>query len=342
MNKLSAFEFEMLNQHVEQGWIRRQICQYARLFIYTYSAKTEIEEYWNKYTRMSRGLVIDDKGRVVIKCIPKFFNSNQKYAEQIDFQDSETEITVKNDGYLIQIKKDHEYGLVITSKGSFNSPMVNKAKTLIAEEGLEEDYTYICELCCNFPGDESIIVKRWDCEPKLTVWAVIDPDGNEISLSEAKIPSCLERTEVLSYKEAIEYLNRLDVEGVVVKNGSKRVKIKTEHFVEMHRLISDLRKVRVLDLLSEGKGLDELSVPDEFLPLLKEWESELKSEYDKYYYNAITYKDTFEGFSDKQFAEQVGFSVPKFYGTLVFSLRKNKSISDIIWRRIRQNLKEES
>ena len=83
MNKLSAFEFEEINRHVDDGWIRRQICSYAPLFIYTYSTNTELEEHWDKYTLMSRGLVLNDKGDIVIRCVPKFFNAGQKFAGAI-------------------------------------------------------------------------------------------------------------------------------------------------------------------------------------------------------------------------------------------------------------------
>lgn len=340
MNKLSAFEFEELNRHVDDGWIRRQICSYAPLFIYTYSTNTELEENWDKYTLMSRGLVLNDKGDIVIRCVPKFFNAGQKFAENVRLNDEKTQITMKNDGYLIQVKKDSRYGLIVTSKGSFTSPMVTKAKELINEEELEEDYTYICELCCNFPGDEAIIVKRWDSEPKLSVWAVINPRGSEIDLLKAKIPKCLERTAVFSYPEATEYLKRLDVEGVVGKNGDKRVKFKTEHFMMMHRLISDVRKIRVWELLSKGLDLDSINIPDEFMPIMKEWRGELlyakKSILQEAYYVADKYAQN----SDKEFALS---DVDPFLKKLVFNIRKEniKANEEIIWRKIRNDLKEE-
>ncbi len=253
--KLSAFDFDMINHYVERGYIRKQKHPKLPLWIYTYSTKTELEEKWDPYTMMCRGLVLTDKinyraAPVIIRCVPKFFNSGQKQAERVLLSDPNTEITMKNDGYLIQIKKDSTYGLIITSKGSFTSPMVEKAKELVVEEQLEDDYTYICELCCNFPGDEAIIVKRWNEKPKLCVWAVIDPKGSELKLSEVKIPDCLERTKEFNYLEALDYMERNDVEGVVAKNGEKRVKFKTDHFMMMHRLISDIRKVRVWELLS--------------------------------------------------------------------------------------------
>lgn len=343
MKVLTEQERNELERHVDNGWIRRQICPYAKLFIYTYSTTTELREHWDKYTRMSRGLVVDDNNRVVINCIPKFFNIGTKFAEQITMNDDGVRITEKNDGYLIQIRKDHEHGLIVTSKGSFMSDMCEKAKKLISgyENLLEEDLNYICELCCNFPGDESIIVKRWDGVEKLVLFSVRNDDGKEV-MDKYVYPECFETVKEFTPDEAEKYLKREDIEGVVLRKGNLRVKCKTEHFLMMHRLISDLRKSRVLDLLREGKTLEDLCVPDEFLPMVKQWESELKDEYNKYYYNAQMYNDTFSNFTDKQFAEQVGFSVPKFYGGLVFNLRKNKDISEIIWRQIRENIKKEN
>lgn len=337
--KLSAFDFDMLEHYVYEGWLRKQICPYAPLFIYTYSTITELEEKWDKYTLMSRGLVIDDKGNVVIKCIPKFFNAGQKFAENVKLSDPKTEITMKNDGYLIQIKKDSKYGLIITSKGSFTSDMVQKAQEIVKADQLKENWTYICELCCNFPGDEAIIVKRWKEEPKLCVWAVIDPEGNEVELSNVEIPDCFERTVEFSYYSALEYMKRNDVEGVVGKNGEKRVKFKTEHFMMMHRLISDIRKVRVWELLSQGLDLDSVSIPDEFLPTMKEWRRQLLTQKSVYETEAEIIYKKYADKTDKEFAMS---DVDPFYKKLVFNMRKGKPNEKILWGVIRESIRKEN
>lgn len=338
MTLLTTEERNELEQHVDEKWIRKQICPYAPLFIYTYSTTTELNNHWDHYTRMSRGLVINDKdNRIVIPCIPKFFNAGTKFAENILLNDPNTIITEKNDGYLIQVKKDKEFGLIITSKGSFTSPMVEKAKTLIREDQLEEGILYVCELCCNFPGDEAIIVTRWNNEPKLVCFAKRDEEGNELSLDQ--LPECLERVQQMDYPTALEYLKRNDVEGVVAYNNDKRVKIKTARFLQLHRLISDIRKIRVWELLSAGEDIDQLPIPDEFMETLKEWREEMLSQIAKWTTSLYQYESLYGSCTDKDLAMDP--DIPQFYKVMMFNRRKNKPYRQIMWNRLREQIKEE-
>ena len=74
-----------LEKLAKDGYVRIQKHPTLPLSIYTYTQKTEIEKNWTPETLMSRGLVIDDSGRVVINCVPKFFNLGQPGAENISF-----------------------------------------------------------------------------------------------------------------------------------------------------------------------------------------------------------------------------------------------------------------
>lgn len=340
MKTLTDKERQELEQHVQDGWIRRQICSYAPLFIYTYSTNTELEEHWDEYTRMARGLVVDDKtNRVVINCIPKFFNAGTKFAEKINLADDGVRITEKNDGYLIQIRKDHEHGLIVTSKGSFSSNMVVKARELIKEEQLEEDLNYICELCCNFSGDEAIIVTRWGETEKLVCFSIRDDDGNEV-FDDHKMPECFESVKEFSAQEAEEYLKREDIEGVVARKDDKRAKFKTKHFLMMHRLISDIRKIRVWELLSSGHDLDELDLPDEFMGVMKEWKQEMLDQIAKWNASLHQYEQLYASTTDKDLA--LNPDIPQFYKVMMFARRRNKPYMRTMWNRIREQIKVEN
>lgn len=338
MKTLTSQERVNLEAHVVAGLIRKQYDPTRPLSIYTYSTVCELNEAWDEYTRESRGLVLDEKNRVVIPCIPKFFNSGTKFAESIRLSDPAVEITDKNDGYLIQIKKDKEYGLVVTSKGSFTSNMVEKAKELIEEDQLEEGILYVCELCCNFPGDEAIIVTRWKEDPKLVCFSKRDEDGKDLPLID--IPKCFEVVRRFNYLEALDHLKRDDVEGVVAYKDGKRVKFKTEHFLMMHRLISDVRKIRVWELLSSGHDLDEISVPDEFMNTMKQWKQEMLDQIAKWNASLHQYEEQTKKMSDKDLA--LNQDIPQFFKVMLFNRRKNKPYMIYMWRKIREQIKEEN
>lgn len=338
MIKFTESQLKTLEAHVNAGLIRKQYDPTRPLSIYTYSTVCELNEAWDEYTRESRGLVLDDKGRVVIPCIPKFFNSGTKFAEPINLSDPATEITEKNDGYLIQIKKDSEYGLIITSKGSFTSKMVEKAKELVNEDQLEEGILYVCELCCNFPGDEAIIVTRWKEDPKLVCFSKRNEDGKDLPLID--IPECFEIVKRFSPQEAEEYLKRKDIEGVVAYQDGKRVKFKTEHFLRLHRLISDVRKIRVWELLASGHDIDEIQVPDEFMNQMKIWRQEMLDQIAKWNSVLFQYEKHTKSWTDKDLA--LNQDIPQFYKVMIFNRRKNKPYMVYMWKKLKEQIKEEN
>lgn len=337
--RLTGDEQEQIVEECEKGFLREQIHPNKPLMIFNYSKKAEMEEHWNETTRMCRGLVLDIYGEVIIPCIPKFFNHGTEFAEEIDMHDPDTIITEKNDGYMIQIKNSTKHGPIVTSRGSFTSEMAEKARTMVDWGRLEEDYTYVCELCCNFPGDESIIVTRHK-EEKLVCFCVKDSSGEELDIRTCRIPKCFERVKVMNYVEAQKYLTRMDVEGVVLLNGGRRVKVKTNQFLAMHRLISDIRKVRVWELLKDGKDIWDIDVPDEFMNQLKKYRSELLEE--KY---ALEKRVTWEYERTLQFSKKMialDDSIEPWIKSLIFNKRDGKPIDEQLWKIIRNNLKEEN
>ena len=338
MIKFTEQQVATLEAHVDAGLIRKQYDPTRPLSIYTYSTVCELNEAWDEYTRESRGLVLDDKGRVVIPCIPKFFNSGTKFAEPISLSDPATEITEKNDGYLIQVKKDNEYGLVVTSKGSFTSKMVEKAKEIIVEDQLEEGILYVCELCCNFPGDEAIIVTRWKEDPKLVCFSKRNEDGKDLLL--INFPQCFELVRRFSPQEATEYLKRNDIEGVVAFQDGKRTQFKTDNFLRLHRLISDVRKVRVWELLASGQDLDEIQIPDEFMNQMKQWRDELLEQIAKWNSVLLQYDSQTKSWTDKDLA--LNKDIPQFYKVMLFNRRNNKSNHTIMYRKLRELIKEDN
>lgn len=305
------------------------------LKIYTYTQKTHYEEHWNEWTNKCRGLVMDGD-EVVLRCIPKFFNLGQEGAAEFDVRNAQ--ITEKNDGYLIQIKNTEEYGMIITSKGSFDSPMARKARTLIDPVQFPIGWTFICELCCNFEGDEGTIVKRWGNTEKLVCWAVRNPSDEEEDISKVALPACLERVREFSFEEMNQYLKRKDVEGVVARYGSERVKIKTERYLELHRILSNMTPKRILEYFENGIELETLDLPDEFLPQAKAWWEDFQVKYDHVYGTAQHYYDLSKNWTDKEVALSHPV-IPPLYRSLVFLIRKNKDVRPAILRFLKNELK---
>ena len=108
------------DEYVKKGLIRSQT--YKDMTIYQYTEFTQFESLWNNCTLNARGIVFDDDGVVVQRCIPKFFNHDEPdgiKVEKLMLKEQTPVIQEKLDGSLIKITKDEKHGLVITSKASF-------------------------------------------------------------------------------------------------------------------------------------------------------------------------------------------------------------------------------
>lgn len=341
MKLLDKELFSKIVENVTKGYIRFATHPfYPELRIFSYTDKTTIDGAWNEATLMCRGLVVNtDTLEVVIPCIPKFFNFNEPLAPPISMDNAQ--ITLKEDGYLIQIRNHPKYGLLITSKGSFDSRYAKYVEEFYKSKldlvGLE-DYTFVCELCKDFPGDEGIIVTKHPKE-ELVVWACVDEDGNEHDLFEIVLPSSLRRVQSFTPDEAKEYLKG-EVEGVVLKDeNNQRVKMKTDWFLKMHRLISNCTKKRVFELFSENIPVSSIEgIPDEFMQQMLSWEKELKFRKKKEEERANELLEKYSSWEDKK----LGIKQPEdsYSMSLLWAKRRGKDINPIILKNIGKNLGE--
>lgn len=332
---LNKNDIDALIDLVNDGYIRKADHQTLPLSIYNYSTKTQFEQYWTLITRMSRGLVLDDHYNIVIKCVPKFFNREEELSAKVDLTNAR--ISQKVDGYLIQIKLDSDWGLIITSRGSFSNKYTEAAKKFITDEillKLVPNYTYFCELLQNFPGDEAIILTQHP-EPKLVCWAIRDENFNEvIPDEECPFPIAQE----LSLAEAKIYLQQ-KVEGVVAQDLKTfdRVKIKTEYFIKHHRLISDCTIKRVWEILSNGQRVEGLDIPDEFMPRMKEWQFQFLYEYEMEMIRLGKLQEKTENMTNKEIALS---DLPPESKKLLFAIRKygEDGVSKIIWDKLKPKM----
>ena len=330
--KLTKQDIDDLNSLVHTGYIRRAEHPTLPLSIYNYTPKTQFSNAWNRITRTTRGLVLNKDYEIVIKCPEKFFSKGEPLAAEINLLNAR--ISEKLDGYYISIKNDVKYGPIITSRGSFNNRYTEATKALLEHEyvpSLRKNYTYFCELCQNFAGDEAIILTKHP-EPKLVCWAIQDENFHEL-IPDKTCPFPVAKE--LSLAEAKKYLEQ-KVEGVVAQDlGTfERLKIKTEWFVEHHRILSDCTKKRAWEILSSYEKIEDLNIPDEFMKQMKQYEKELGQEFSTVLQNVQTAHDKTASLTDKELGLLEDYQDIK---PLLFLLRKDRTIElyDKIWQKIK-------
>ena len=244
---------------------------YPQLKIYKYANKTVYERYWNKFTILSRGLIIDDKDkRVIATPFIKFFN----YDEIEDIQNIFTKdfnISEKIDGslgILFYYKKEWH----IASSGSFTSRQAVKAIKMLHNkvniDKLNNSFTYIIEIV--YPQNRIVIPYANEC---LYLLAIFDENGYEINSEDVDTIALkidLKRPKKVIFNnidEAIKTTKRLpyDEEGHVIRfSNGIRIKIKGLKYLEMHKLISDITPVRIWTKMLQRDYISFTKIPEEY------------------------------------------------------------------------------
>lgn len=327
-----------LDEYVKMGLLRSQTNDIGTLTIYVYTELTQYDRLWNSITRQARGLVVDNNSRCVVRCLPKFFNDNEPEAllERPRIVDpANLVVQDKLDGSLIQVANDLEHGLVITSKGSFNSDQARWARQIIDERYadhavFEHGLTYIFEL---IHPDNRIVIDYGD-RRELILLAVVEAEtGKDRDIYTSRFQD-FARADKLDPATLtnVEALNDDGLsEGVVANFGGYRVKIKTSEYLRLHRIVTDFTPKRVWEALSNGDSLEFDNMPEEFQVWLDETAAKFESEFQAL---DIAIRDEYErakGMSDKE----LGLSSDFKYKGSVFMLRNGRDITPSIWKQIK-------
>jgi RNA ligase len=274
--KLNAEEILKL---VDEGYLIMNKHPEEDLFILNYSKTAQYEQYWNEYTLMCRGLVVDVDFNVVARPFGKFFNLEEHNKSEIP-SDLPFEAFEKMDGSLgILFNYNNEWRMA--TRGSFESEQAIKANNMLVEwfdgflDWLDEGKTYLFEII--YP--ENRIVVDYGNDEDLVLLAVIDTKtGEELSHEEMnekyeKHFTIVKKYDVSTDVRELKNLEEDNREGFVIKySNGFRVKVKFSEYVRLHRILTNVSSKSIWETLKNGDGLDDIvdAVPDEFFNWVKE------------------------------------------------------------------------
>jgi len=92
------YDLNILSKYIDEGLIIKQVHPTLPLSIYNYSRECQYDGKWDDITLNCRGLVLDNKGNVIAKPFPKFFNYEE--LKQGDIPNENFEVYEKMDGSL--------------------------------------------------------------------------------------------------------------------------------------------------------------------------------------------------------------------------------------------------
>lgn len=323
------------DEYVKKGLVKSQT--YKDMTIYQYTEFTQFESLWNNCTLNARGIVFDDDGDLVQRCIPKFFNHDEPdgiKVERLTLAEQVPVIQEKLDGSLIKITKDQKHGLVITSKASFESDQAKMAKEIVDENNydFQEGWTYHFEL---IHPDNQIVLSYGD-ERKLVLLAIIDNrTGKDIDIYSDEFK--FEKPKLYSYETLLDVniLNKDGLhEGVVVNYGSYRLKYKTDEYIRLHRIVTEFSAKRVWEALSNGRRIDRRNIPEEFIKWLDDTEKELLQKHDELLNKINQAVAETQDLTNKGIALYNDEAI-KEVREYIFAVRSGKDVEAKIWKAIK-------
>lgn len=346
---------------VEDGYVRVQYHPKLPLAILNYTEKTQFEGRWDDTTRRCRGLVVawdifSEEMKIIIESPQKFFNHNEEHAPDISgWKFDDMWVSEKLDGYYISIRNDSQYGLIVTSRGAFDSVYALLARGLLYRwQDLPQNTNFFCELCATIEGDEGVIVTKHP-ETKLVCWGVND----RVPTQSDPMGWPYEIAKEVTQPQLAEYM-RGDVEGVVIfnKNTGERIKFKTDWYIKMHRLVSNCTFRRTLDIVCGGgqiggatettytdKSGEECTIqisalPEEHLRQMCEWEKQIRAEFLRV---SLLVSDDYLEYKDRTPKEYALESQSEPYiKSLVFRRFKGDGadMDEAVWKTVRKLLEK--
>jgi tRNA splicing ligase len=133
-----SLNLSLLEQLVRDKYISVQKHPEVELYIYNYTPLTQFDRNWNEITLACRGLILDDKYRIVARPFPKFFNLEEHQLQEIP-----------QEPFDVYSKLDGSLGILywlkgkprIATRGSFSSE-----QALVGTQILQQKYQCICDI----------------------------------------------------------------------------------------------------------------------------------------------------------------------------------------------------
>jgi RNA ligase len=296
---------------IGEGYVTKRKHPTLDLYILNYSPQTQFERYWNEITLQCRGLVVDEEWNIVARPFKKFFNYNEWSPEVQNDLIKELCQPRLGKNFTVYEKLDGSLGItflykgeqIFATRGSFESEQAVEFKKIWEEKyshiKLQPNITYLFEII--YPENRIVV----DYKGQRDIYLLGSIDSNDIDFpinltcvdvdSQSEWASDYFKTPVVydGYKDFDEILrvNDQNFEGFVIRySDGFRLKIKTENYRLLHKIIGGLNEERIWEMLKAGQPISDLSmIPDEFYS----WAEQVYKKVDDDYLNLLEEVDDY-------------------------------------------------
>lgn len=327
----------LLDEYVSNGQLHCNKHPYLDLYTYKYRHEVFIDGDWDWITSIARGLVIDGNGFIIGRPFRKFFNIE----EQRHTPTKEFDVFEKVDGSLI-ILFNYNGTWIASTTGSFQSEHSKIALDMLNENcdlnSLDSNFTYLFEFTSpNYP-----IVIKYETDGLTLLGAIETRTGLEMEYSQlVNVANQLGFVNIVKYYNGIEDYTKLkqiiddNSEGFVIrfKNGD-RVKIKGEHYVRLHGIVTGTSTTSVWRALKSGVDIKDMliGVPDEFYDKVVNYASVLKNSHD---FILNLYSNEYKKLKEESNGNRTKFALKaKTYehSTILFNMLTGRDSSEYIYK----------
>lgn len=245
------------DNYLREGSFCKEKHPNEELYIYGYTSGPFASRnfVWNPVTRMMRGLIVNNDGKIISKSFDKFFTFKSYVSDNV-IQMSDGQIAkLPNVPFKIYEKLDGSLTVLywindkpyLASQRSFSSLKAQKATEILYTKyehlfkNLRKDRSYIFEAI--YP--EAKVLIDYPFEEELILLGIIDNNtGKDLPLEDIGFPIAKDWTEELKNIKNFDdilSLNLENLEGFVIlyENGF-RVKLKFPWYLEAHKMLNKI------------------------------------------------------------------------------------------------------
>jgi len=360
MEILKNITWAIIDKYHDEGLLLVKKHPTKSLWILNYTQKVQFERLWDDVTMSCRGMVVDGSGNIVARPFRKFFNVEEH--EDCDFlptvpKDTSFQAFEKMDGSL-GILFNYKSEWIFASRGSFESDQAIKGREILDKKGnvasddatkktlwdiMSKDNTYVFEII--YP-ENRIVVDYGKRDEVILLGVINTKTGEELSYGEMKIRyvdtfSIVPRYDGVSDIDKLKEEFQDDIkEGLVIKVGADRFKLKWDEYVRLHKIVTNISNKDVWNHLKEGMTFDKMleRVPDEFFDWVKRTKASLESQYSDVENTSLklflkVYNELGASMMiKKEFALKVKDTK---YASILFNMYDGKDYSKTIWKQIK-------
>ena len=139
-----------LAELIQDGYITKNKHPVYDLYILNYTNKCAAQNRWNRETVFCRGVITNNRGQIIARPFPKFFDIEKYPSDELSFSSVDPVVTEKMDGSL-GILYEHFGGWSIATRGRFDSEAARAATNMLrhyTNQGWrpEKGFTYLFEI----------------------------------------------------------------------------------------------------------------------------------------------------------------------------------------------------